>query len=286
MADDFTEIQFNWLSQVARDATLPPAAARLAIILSRYVNRETGDAWPSIPTLAEALGTVENSVRKALKAMVAGGHLEIKAGGGRNTTNRYRWRVKAGLGEDKPCTPVKGNNDKPFTEMKCKEPKPCIGVKPLEQETLHGREENPSFLFTKPCTSVKGNPYKNPYKNPLKDNIAPPAKKSKPVSAEREVLEILATVLSPETCADLLEHRKAKRSKLTAGAAKGLVKEFTASGDPESAAREMLLRGWTGFKAEWLDKGRAKDTRRNPQPDGCDGKFLRLAVEQIGGNDD
>lgn len=64
--------------------------------------------------------------------------------------------------------------------------------------------------------------------------------------------EILSEHLSPQTVADVIEHRKAKRAKLTARAAKELIREMLAFGDPERAAAEMISRGWTGFKAEWM----------------------------------
>lgn len=63
---------------------------------------------------------------------------------------------------------------------------------------------------------------------------------------------ILAEVLLPETVADLLAHRKAKREPLTARAAKIAVEEMRRHGDPEACAREWILRGWRGFKAEWM----------------------------------
>ena len=72
---------------------------------------------------------------------------------------------------------------------------------------------------------------------------------NKPSASPRQ---ILSECLSDETAVDIIAHRKAKRSPLTAGAASGLVKAFREFGDCEAAAREMILRGWTGFKPEWM----------------------------------
>ena len=79
---------------------------------------------------------------------------------------------------------------------------------------------------------------------PPKDNIKPP-RTPNPV-------EILREALSETTARDLAAHRKAKKSPLTAGAAKGLVKAFLDFGDPEAAAQAMMAQGWTGFKPEWM----------------------------------
>lgn len=63
---------------------------------------------------------------------------------------------------------------------------------------------------------------------------------------------ILSECLSEQTASDIIAHRKAKKAKLTARAARELVKAFNAHGDPEAAAAEMIARGWTGFKPEWM----------------------------------
>ena len=173
MADDFTSEKFAWLDQVAGDGALPSHAARLAVVFLRYVNRATGDAWPAIPTLASALGMVENSVRNALRAMVANGHLAIEAGGGRGATNRYRWIIKstdqAKKAPIKPCKAVKGNGkDKPCTDLKGNgTTKPCTDLQGFETETLHGGALNPAQPCAKPCTVVHPNPLKNTFEEPI-----------------------------------------------------------------------------------------------------------------------
>lgn len=241
-ATAFTRDKFAWLSQIAHDATLPPTAARLAIILSRYVNRETGDAWPSVTRLARELRVAENSIRSALKAMSAAGHLAIKFGGGAKIPNHYHPILK-------PCTQLKGFQD----------------------ETLQSADPNPSIFGAKTLQPAEGEPlYENPNKNPVKDNNTTSAKK--PKAASGKILEILGAALSRETCDDLIEHRKKLRKPMTVGAAKGLVREFTAYGDAEAAAREMMVRGWRGFRAEWM---KSKSQRATT------GSFLETALAQI-----
>lgn len=66
-------------------------------------------------------------------------------------------------------------------------------------------------------------------------------------------LEILQEVLSEATAKDLIAHRQAKKSKLTPRAARELVRQFLTFGEPEKAASEMMLRGWTGFKSDWMN---------------------------------
>lgn len=155
MADQFTSDRFSWLNQVATDRSLPPSAARVAIVLGGYVNRISGDAWPSVETLSASVGIVENCVRKALKAMVRNGHIAVETGGGRKSTNRYRPIIKDQSNDgQKPRTGMRGFG----------EGEPCTGVGGFGKETLHGRSQNPARAFTKPCTPVHPNYYKNHFK--------------------------------------------------------------------------------------------------------------------------
>jgi hypothetical protein len=94
-ADTFTRDKLTWLEQVARDDALTPTASRVAVVLAtRFINRERGYAWPSIPTLAGVLAVSENTLRAALRALAAAGHLLIQTGGGRAASNRYRWIIR------------------------------------------------------------------------------------------------------------------------------------------------------------------------------------------------
>ncbi|TRD03814.1 hypothetical protein FJV76_14355 [Mesorhizobium sp. WSM4303] len=66
------------------------------------------------------------------------------------------------------------------------------------------------------------------------------------------ILDVLLTVLDHEHALGVMEHRKVKKVPLTALAAKILAKQFALCPDPNAAAEEMINRGWTGFKADWL----------------------------------
>jgi len=88
--DTFTHNKFAWLDQVQRDGRRTASAFELAFIISRYVNRETGDAWPAQETLAGELHASSRTVRGLLDLLVKNGHLEIVAGRGRGIVNHYR----------------------------------------------------------------------------------------------------------------------------------------------------------------------------------------------------
>lgn len=58
---------------------------------------EHGVAWPSITALRLWTGLSERAVQRTLRELVAGGVLEVVAGGGRGRTTRYRLLVGAAL---------------------------------------------------------------------------------------------------------------------------------------------------------------------------------------------
>jgi Helix-turn-helix domain len=112
MADTFTRDQFIWLRQVAADASLPPLAARIAIVLTEYFNKKTGTAWPSQATLSKHLGVSDRTIRQNIAAMAKLGHLGVEVRRGRYRQDEYQSNVyrmilqnrneSSGLSEAKP----------------------------------------------------------------------------------------------------------------------------------------------------------------------------------------
>lgn len=94
MTTNFARAKHQWLDQVAADAALVPLAFKVAYRLAAYVNQETGDAWPSQSRLAEECHVSHSGLRKAVRALVDGGHLEVTPGAGRIHTSRYRWTMR------------------------------------------------------------------------------------------------------------------------------------------------------------------------------------------------
>jgi hypothetical protein len=74
------------------------------------------------------------------------------------------------------------------------------------------------------------------------------------LETKHAILDALLASIDEEHALGVIEHRRAKKEPLTAFAAKLLAKQFALCPDPNAAAEEMILRGWTGFKAEWLRK--------------------------------
>ena len=93
------------------------------------------------------------------------------------------------------------------------------------------------------------------------------------LEARHAILDALLTVLDLDHAEAVLDHRKGKKSPLTAFAAKLLAKQFALCPDPNAAAEEMILRGWQGFKAEWLVAGSQQRTGKRNFADVARDKF-------------
>lgn len=90
-----------------------------------------------------------------------------------------------------------------------------------------------------------------------------------------DILAALGTALDAEHASAVLDHRKTKKCALTVFAAKLLAKQFALCPDPNAAAEEMILRGWQGFKAEWLARPQQRTGRRT---------YVDVAQDRINGN--
>ncbi len=86
----FTANKFRWLDQVGADHSLTPLCFRLAYAILTFVNRATGDAWPSQPQLAGICNATDRAIRDALTRLRDAGHLTITGKGGRGKTSRFK----------------------------------------------------------------------------------------------------------------------------------------------------------------------------------------------------
>jgi DNA-binding transcriptional regulator YhcF (GntR family) len=88
MTTSFAARKFTWIDRIIRDRNVPHLAARVAVLISNYLNRTSGDAWPSQGKLAADLGVARRTIQYALDALVGTGHLAVEVSRGK--TNHYR----------------------------------------------------------------------------------------------------------------------------------------------------------------------------------------------------
>jgi hypothetical protein len=75
MAPRFAFVPARWL---AADSGLKPADRLTLCVLCQWVNRESGECFPSIATIAAHAALSENTVRAALRRLEKVGALEVK----------------------------------------------------------------------------------------------------------------------------------------------------------------------------------------------------------------
>ncbi len=74
----------------------------------------------------------------------------------------------------------------------------------------------------------------------------------------RDALAMLSEVLDVARSKAVLQHRRSKKLAVTEHAIGLLVGNLKACPDPTAAADEMILRGWTSVKAEWLERDKPR----------------------------
>lgn len=97
---------FGWLRQVQKDSAITSSGFELAFVLLNFMNRESGYAWPTQQTLANAIGASDRTVRTLLEALITNGHIAVAHSHSRHSPNRYRIVLK---GDDrKPASAQEG----------------------------------------------------------------------------------------------------------------------------------------------------------------------------------
>jgi hypothetical protein len=125
--------RYRWRDDVFADPKTPANAKCLAFGIAKYVNQETGEAFPSTKTLAKICGFSERWVRKTIPVLQATGWMEVQLGTrGRGDSHCNRYRINR-----KKRTPCAFSTDPAKAD-------PAFGFKRSETHT-----EKPYFLTQK-----------------------------------------------------------------------------------------------------------------------------------------
>jgi DNA-binding transcriptional MocR family regulator len=85
----FNAQKFAWIERIVQDRNVPHFACRVAVLIgTKYLNRTSGDAWPSQGHLAADMGVCRRTIQYALDALIATGHLAVQIS--RGCINHYR----------------------------------------------------------------------------------------------------------------------------------------------------------------------------------------------------
>jgi hypothetical protein len=161
MGDDFTRHQREWLLQVTKDKSLPASCTRLASLLAlEYMNRTKLCAWPTVPTLAKALGVTTRAVTNQIGWLVEAGHLRVDHDRGRGHSNFYRWQLKGA--ENLPDAEVLENRNRGSGKTNAKE-------ESRFKKTGTATSSKPEPPFQKTRTEVPTEPSEEPKEKPTEE---------------------------------------------------------------------------------------------------------------------
>ena len=146
--------KFAFIEAIACDPSVSALDLRVnTLLISRYLNSERGDAWPSPARLAEELGASESGVKKSFARLSDRWWKQTIKGGGKGHTSHYqpRW-------ETVPATVRKEDQTVPAPT-------------PFEGETVPARDSNRTEpgLQTVPAPVLE--PLEEPLEEPTETNI-------------------------------------------------------------------------------------------------------------------
>ena len=169
MSDQFTKDKFQWLDQVAADVSLPGTAFKLAYLISQNLNRQSGNAWPSIATLATRLGTNEKTVRRLTDELCEAGYLEKKRGGdGKPNVYRLVHSDRTKMSDQNDFRPDKNVHTESVTE----------------KQTGHLCPTDRTFLSLQTGHICPPNPLKEPFEEQFEGEKSLPVVRSSDLQAK------------------------------------------------------------------------------------------------------
>jgi DNA-binding transcriptional MocR family regulator len=103
-------MSMTMVAQVRDFSKSPLKAKFLLLTIASHVNPRTGEAFPSLDTLARETTLSKPTVIKLIRDLEAFGELEVRRGHGRGHANRYRITIAH---EVQPDEPPEENDDQP-----------------------------------------------------------------------------------------------------------------------------------------------------------------------------
>lgn len=211
-----------------------PMVAKAVYISLADNANDHGVCWPSIPTIAKRVCAAERTVFKAIKWLEENQLLVKEPSQGKSTRYKLTPDARSPLNDVHPCTT--------FTP-------PLNDVHPT-----------PAPRAVDPCTTF------------TQTVIEPSENHKRTVNKQNPDL---FHGVSDEVKNDFLALRKARKSPVTATAIKGIEREaIKAKLTLEQALEICCSNGWTGFKADWLQKN-------TKQAESFYERDQRLAAERI-----
>lgn len=203
---------------------------------------DDGNAYPSVATLATKCRMKPRNAQFVLRELRLSGELEVRENEGPRGTNLYRVTLAQGVQRLAGVQPATGAQSSAGMQA----------VAGMQAASGRGAE---------PCAE----PLQRIAPEPSKNHQEPSGPVAELPSTRRSGIERPADV-DPRVWADWLELRKTKKAPVTQTVLASLREEAQKAGLSLSMClSECCLRGWQGFKAEWLQSGQTKQSAAAPR---------------------
>ena len=227
------------MSAVFESETLGPTERLIMLSLADHADDE-GRCYPSIDRLSRRTGLSERAVQTNIGKLRDQGYIKVVLRGCKGRSNLYfiSPNPAAGAGYDAP--------------------KPRSRCTPQEMHPAADAPQTPQQVRPNPAADAP---------EPSRTIIEPSKSRAREA---RDILEVLSEVISEPVAGDFIEHRKAKKAKITLRAATLIANKLANHPDPDSVICLSIENGWTGVFPEKV-KGQRYDNRtqkRNGSPQG------------------
>lgn len=177
--DTHTSNRFKWLEAITADGRLHSTAIRVAVVIASHLNRKTGEAFPSIKTIAAKSATPERSVERAIAELCKAGYLDRRRGGF-SQPNRYA------IPESSPHHGIIEEADIPATDGGTDSDSSAIGGGNDNISTATDGGSFPPLVAAQSRHGWRTNPLREPIeKEPIElESISPPRRGREPTQPD------------------------------------------------------------------------------------------------------
>lgn len=243
------------MSAVFESETLGPTERLIMLALADHAD-DDGRCYPSIGRLCRRTGLKARSIQNNLKSLSDQGYIQVVHNAGKAGANLYFVSALPGTFTNAPFKAPVRKGSMTADELK---------NDPRTKCTPH--EMHPAFGDIKPPHLTA--------KTPAADAPKPSGTIIEP-SESNGARDALLTVLSPEAADAFIDHRKAKRAKLTVRAAQLIAKDLTHHPNPDAVVEASIKNGWTGVFPEKFGGPRDQSPQQNRHT-AADDRFGRIA---------
>ncbi|WP_423209057.1 helix-turn-helix domain-containing protein [Paracoccus yeei] len=243
------------MSAVFESETLGPTERLIMLALADHAD-DAGRCYPSLSRLQQRTGLSERAIQSNIRNLQSAGYITIIPGAGQGGANVYI--VRPNPAADAPPQQM-------HPRRKCTTPPQ--EVRPNPAADAPPQQMHPRRKCTTPPQEVRPTPAADAPK-PSGTIIEP--------SESNGARDALLTVLSAEAADAFIDHRRAKRAKLTVRAAQLIVKDLTHHPNPDAVVEASIKNGWTGVFPEKIGGPRDQSPRFRRETAASDALARRL----------